>query len=385
MFYMWRIALKEPASVTSVPGEHMDPHLPIRRASSVLAPREFVPALFIVGVWSLQFISLTAQQALMGETTLVRNLAPRLLAGCVGVLISFGILRVHQHQEGKALAIRALTGFALAVCGALIHAAANFGIFQIFMPKENIERATLGTYLSATTFWFWCYFAISCLLLALVYSRELRERERELANLERLAQAAQLKALRYQINPHFMFNTLNSIAALVCTRENATAERMVESLGDFLRATLAIDPQEDHRLADELELQKLYLGIEKLRFPDRISVEFDVTPDALRALVPSLILQPLTENAVKHCVAVTSMETKLAISARIDGDRLAIRLINSPPEGVRRDRSTGVGLKNVAERLRARFGDDQRFQFGKRSDGSFEVELEIPLSFDEAA
>lgn len=347
--------------------------------------RDFTPALFIVGVWLLQFIAVTAQQLLMSEADALRNLAPRVLTACVGILISVGVLKIHEAQAGRSLILRALTGLGVAAAACSIHSAANFGIFQMFRGAENMQRATLESYLSATIFWFWCYFAISCLLLALVYSRELRERERELANLERLAQAAQLRALRYQINPHFMFNTLNSIAALICTRENATAERMVESLGDFLRATLAIDPQEDHRLGDELELQKLYLGIEKLRFPDRISVDFDVTPDALRALVPSLILQPLTENAVKHCVAVTSTETKLVINARADGERLAIRVINSPPQGARRDRSTGVGLKNVAERLHARFGKNQRFQCGKLSDGSFEVELEIPLSFDEAA
>jgi preprotein translocase subunit SecG len=347
--------------------------------------RDLTPALFIVGVWLLQFIAVTGQQLLMGQADALRNAGPRVLTACVGIVISVGVLKIHEMQAGRPLIFRALAGLGVAIVACFIHSAANFGIFQFFRGAENMERATLESYLSATIFWFWCYFAISCLLLALVYSRELRERERELANVERLAQAAQLKALRYQINPHFMFNTLNSIAALVCTRQNATAERMVESLGDFLRATLAIDPQEDHRLADELELQKLYLGIEQLRFPDRIAVDLDVTPEALRALVPSLILQPLAENAVKHCVAVTSTQTKLVIGARIDGDRLAIRLINSPPEGVRRDRSTGLGLNNVAERLRARFGDDQRFQFGKLSDGSFKVELEIPLSFDEAA
>jgi two-component system, LytTR family, sensor kinase len=346
---------------------------------------DFVPALFIVGVWSLQFISVTAQQLLMGESGASGFLAPRFLTACVGIAISAGILKVHEHQSGKPLIVRALTGLGLALAACPIHSAANFGIFQIFLGDLNMRRATLESYLSATAFWFWCYFAISSLLLALVYSRELGEREREFAKLERLAQAAQIKALRYQINPHFMFNTLNSIAALVSTRQNETAEHMVESLGDFLRATLAIDPQEDHRLDAELDLQKLYLGIEQLRFPDRISTTFDIQPASAGALVPSLILQPLTENVIRHCVAVSSGRTELVISSRTEGDRLIIRLTNSPPEGQRRDRSTGVGLKNVGERLRARFGDSQRFDFGKLTDGCFQVELQVPLSFDEAA
>jgi preprotein translocase subunit SecG len=321
----------------------------------------------------------------MGEDPVAPYLLPRFFTECVGILLSVVILKVHRRQAGRRLVSRAFTAFGVALLASPIHSAANLGIFQIFMGEENWRRATLGSYLSATTFWFWCYFAISCLLLALVYSRELREREREMAKLERLAQAAQIRALRYQINPHFMFNTLNSIAALVCTNQNQTAERMVEGLGEFLRATLAIDPQEDHRLSDELDLQKLYLGIEKLRFPDRISIAFDIERASTDALVPSLILQPLTENAIKHCVAVGSKRTELVISSRIAGERLVVRLTNSPPEGLRRDRSTGVGLKNVEERLRARFGDAQRFEFGKLADGSFQVELEIPLSFDEAA
>jgi hypothetical protein len=382
---MPRIALKQPASVTYLPGDVMKAH-PTIDYSAARAQRDFVPALFIVGVWTLQYIYLTAQQVLMGETTaLFRWIIPRLLTACVGILISFGILKVHKLQAGKPLAARALTGFALAVAACPIHAGANFGIFQIFFGAENERRATLETYLSATIFWFWCFFAIACLLLALVYSRELAEREREFAKLERLAQAAQIRALRYQINPHFMFNTLNSIAALVCTNQNAVAEQMVEGLGDFLRATLAIDPQEDHRLSDELKLQKLYLGIEQLRFPERIAVRFDIEPASSEALVPSLILQPLAENFVKHCVAVSSGRSELVIGSKVDEERLVVTLTNSPPEAERRDRSTGVGLKNVEERLRARFGDAQRFEFGKLADGSFQVELEIPLSFDEAA
>jgi preprotein translocase subunit SecG len=382
---MPRIALKQPASVTYLPGDVMKAHSGIDQSSPARAPGDLVPALFIVGVWSLQYMSVTAQQALMGEDPLAPYLLPRSFTECVGILLSVGILKVHRRQAGRRLVSRALTAFGVALLASPIHSAANLGIFQIFMGEENWRRATLGSYLSATTFWFWCYFAISCLLLALVYSRELREREREMAKLERLAQAAQIRALRYQINPHFMFNTLNSIAALVCTHQNQTAEQMVEGLGEFLRATLAIDPQEDHRLGDELDLQKLYLGIEKLRFPDRISIAFDIEPASTDALVPSLILQPLTENAIRHCVAVGSKRTELVISSTVADERLVIRLTNSPPEGLRRDRSTGVGLKNVAERLRARFGDAQRFEFGKLADGSFQVELEIPLSFDEAA
>jgi hypothetical protein len=345
-------------------------------------PLQYLPALMIAFFWVLQFATLTAQRMLMGEGDTRQYLLPRLLAACVGSLISILILKLHQRQSGKPLTLRALTALLASVVASLAHAAVNFLIFELFFGQENERTATLESYLNAVTFWFWCYFALSCLLLALVYSRELSEREREFAQLERLAQAAQLKALRYQLNPHFMFNTLNSIAALICTGENEIAERMVEGLGDFLRATLEIDPHEDHALDREIELQKLYLGIERLRFPQRLSFRLDVDPQTSTALVPSLILQPLTENAIKHCVAVSSSQTELVISSQIHSRRLVVCVTNSPPVGAtRRTGGTSVGLGNVEERLRARFGDAQRFQFGKLADGSFQVRMEIPLSF----
>ena len=146
------------------------------------------------------------------------------------------------------------------------------------MATKNSKRATIVAYASSLMYWYWCYLAISGLLLSLIYSRELAQRERDLAMVEQLAQTAQIRALRYQINPHFMFNTLNSIAALICTEENATAERMVENLGEFFRASLAVDPQDDHPLEQEVHLQSLYLAIEQLRYPDRVHYKVKIDP-----------------------------------------------------------------------------------------------------------
>ena len=351
--------------------EHADAQTPLR----------YLPGVFIVCFWMFQYAMATLSLVLMGEPGFGPFILPRAVVASAGALISVVILKVHERQPGRPLTIRALTALLLAVIGCFLHAAINFGVFQLFMGEANRRSATFESYLSSVTFWFWCYFALSALLLALVYSRQLGERERDLVRLEQLAQAAQLKALRYQLNPHFMFNTLNSIAALICTGENAVAERMVEALGSFLRSTLSIDPQDDHPLSDEIELQKLYLGIEELRFPERLAVHLEIAPDTCDALVPSLILQPLTENAIKHCVAVSSERTELLISSRAMTDRLIVRVSNSPPgNGSRGAPGVGVGLSNVAERLRARFGDAQRFWSGALADGSFEVQIEIPLS-----
>src|SRR5690606_13935264 len=139
--------------------------------------------------------------------------------------------------------------------------------------------------------------------LALCYAAAVRGAEREAAGFRAAAQAAELRALRYQVNPHFLFNTLNSLSSLVMTDKKEEAERMIINLATFFRTSLTGDPTEDVPLYEEIRLQRLYLDIETVRFPDRLKVEVDV-PDPLRtACVPGLILQPIVENAVKYGVS----------------------------------------------------------------------------------
>jgi two-component system LytT family sensor kinase len=342
--------------------------------------------LFIIALWIVQFVLLTVQRTLMGETDPWMMLIPRLLTSCVGVVISIGVWKFLGLQAGKSLWHRVLTAVCVPLVACVVHATANFAIFQTFLGQENYERATIVAYASSLLYWYWCYLAISGLLLSLIYSRELAQRERDLAKVEQLAQTAQIRALRYQINPHFMFNTLNSIAALICTEENATAEKMVENLGEFFRASLAVDPQDDHPLEQEVHLQSLYLAIEQLRYPDRVNYKLEIDPRASQALVPSLILQPLTENVFRHAVARSSARVALEIAANVDGELLVIEVSNSAPNGSKADSpGTGVGLNNVRERLRARFGKAQKFLAQRSDDGAFKVRLEIPLSFGAAA
>ncbi len=158
------------------------------------------------------------------------------------------------------------------------------------------------------------------MILALTYAADLAESEDRVAALLGLTHAAQLKALHYQLNPHFLFNTLNSVIALINSKRSVEAEMMVESLSDFLRSTLALDAASEIPLGMEIELQSLYLAIEKIRFPDRLNVTIDV-PDGLRdAMVPNLITQPLVENGIKYGVARNSGRVNLGIVAReVDG------------------------------------------------------------------
>jgi LytS/YehU family sensor histidine kinase len=154
---------------------------------------------------------------------------------------------------------------------------------------------------------------------------------------------------------------------------------MIEDLADFLRATLSTDPTEDIPLSRELELQSLYLAIEARRFPKRLTVEIDVSDEAARALVPSLVTQPLAENVVRHAVAQTRNRVLLRVVGRKVAEQLHLVVYNSRPDGVPRPGGTGVGLTNVAERLNARFGDAALFDASTQADGGYAVSISLPF------
>jgi LytS/YehU family sensor histidine kinase len=209
----------------------------------------------------------------------------------------------------------------------------------------------------------------------------LRAADRHAAMLAREAQEAQLRALRYQINPHFLFNTLNSLSSLILSQKTNVAERMLMNLSTFFRATLSADPTADVPLEEEIKLQRLYLDIEQIRFPDRLSVEVDV-PDALRsAQVPVLILQPIVENAVKYGVAKSKKPVRIRISAYEEAGRLHIK-VKDDGEAAPADLenpSTGVGLRNVCDRLIARYDNRAGCLHGPDPDGGYTVHLFMPV------
>ena len=201
------------------------------------------------------------------------------------------------------------------------------------------------------------------------YAKQLRAADRHAAMLAREAQEAQLRALRYQINPHFLFNTLNSLSSLILSQKTDVAERMLMNLSTFFRATLSADPTADVPLAEEIKLQRLYLDIEQIRFPDRLTVEIDV-PDSLQsARVPVLILQPIVENAVKYGVAKSRKSVRVGIIASEEAGRLHIKVKDDGEAQADDDGEggTGVGLKNVCDRLVARYGNRAGCMHGARS------------------
>jgi two-component system, LytTR family, sensor kinase len=224
--------------------------------------------------------------------------------------------------------------------------------------------------------------AWAALYLAFGYAAEVGAWERRAGELRAATQLAELRALRYQVNPHFLFNTLNSLSALVMAGRASEAERMIARMSTFFRTSLAGDPTDDVALRDEIELQRLYLEIEAVRFPDRLRFAFDV-PDAFGTVcVPGLILQPLVENAVKHGVARSRRLVTITVSARADADGLALTVTDDGAATASTADGTGVGLRNVADRLAARYGGEARCEWRPRLGGGFVATLWIPAVRD---
>ncbi len=212
------------------------------------------------------------------------------------------------------------------------------------------------------------------------YYRKNRERELHTSQLEGQLAQAQLKALKMQLHPHFLFNTLHSISALVHADPEA-AERMIARLSDLLRLTLDNEGTQEVSLKQELAFLEQYLEIERTRFPDRLSVEMDIDPAALDACVPNLILQPLVENAIRHGIAPRPEAGFVRIHAARENGVLRLQVRDDGP-GLTNDHKglrEGVGLANTRQRLTQLYGPDHRFEFANAPDGGLEVNLELPF------
>jgi sensor histidine kinase YesM len=230
--------------------------------------------------------------------------------------------------------------------------------------------------------------AWSALYYSINYYLLLEQQGDRLLRLESQASAAQLAMLRYQLNPHFLFNTLNSISTLVLLKQTEQANAMLSRLSSFLRYTLVNEPTAQVTLAQEVETLKLYLDIEKMRFEERLRPRFDIDPDAAKSRLPSLLLQPLVENAIKYAVTPQEEGADIDVSARRQGDRVVIRVVDSGPGAedhwVKAQQSTGVGLANIRDRLSQAYGADQRFETESNKHGGFSVTIEIPYQLEVA-
>jgi two-component system LytT family sensor kinase len=381
----------------------------------------------ILGFWLFYAMTVVAR-AFLGRdpATVLQN---KSLTVTAGIVLTFGIyliISIFAHgaplRRRAAVAILASLAAAAAMAGTLIFAdryqekpqdeihyvsAEGYRITELG-NSTRIERdrapplvvtwprvSALSGYeqfrIAADSMVGWLFFfmAWSAFYLAIKAQALALTAERRAADAESAAQAAQLRALRYQINPHFLFNTLNSLSSLVMTGRSDRAEAMLLALSTFFRSSLSLDPAADISLAQEIDLQRLYLEIEKARFPDRLKVEIDV-PEALQsARLPALILQPIVENAIKYGVSKTRQKMLIRIAGETLGDgRMMITISNQLANGGKNElpaathEGTGLGLANVSERLETRFGSRAGCRYGPMTGGGYKVTLTMPVQVD---
>jgi two-component system LytT family sensor kinase len=212
---------------------------------------------------------------------------------------------------------------------------------------------------------------------AMSFHREARDRQMQAVQLESLLHQAQLEALRSQLNPHFLFNALHSMAELVHS-DPKLAEQLIVRLGELLRQVLQSSHQAEVTLGEELDFIRGYVAIEQMRLGDRLSVHWDIDSAALQARVPSLVLQPLVENAIQHGIAAATGPGTLGITARRDGEFLALEVRDNGPGLARAEPTPGIGLANTRARLQRLYGERQRFEL--EAGNGLAVRLRIPLS-----
>ena len=254
---------------------------------------------------------------------------------------------------------------------------------MVFIHCDDCHRPTsiLG-YMWYLVSMLYLMLAWSGLYFGIKFSRQLREQREAALKAQAMAHEAQLKMLRYQLNPHFLFNTLNAISTLILDNRRDTANGMVGSLSAFLRYSLDSDPVQRVTLAQEIDATNLYLGIEQLRFGERLRVRLSVTPEARTALVPSLILQPLIENAVKYAVSKREEGGTIEIEARCVSGYLNIVLRDDGPgceNFNERQSGHGVGLRNTQERLHVLYGEEQTFSIANRAPRGCEIRMRLPF------
>lgn len=279
-------------------------------------------------------------------------------------------LNLRRDESGNLLVdvpLQGPGGTAAGTQSVIIEPAETLGDFW-----RKLLDVALGRYFLLLA-WASTYFA----LLAGVQARAAQRREEQFRS---AAKAAELRSLRYQVNPHFLFNTLNSLSALVMTGKTEAAETMIQTISRFYRHSLAAEPTADVALRDEFDLQRLYLKIEAVRFPTRLRAVFDLPQGLEDARLPGMILQPLVENSVKYAVSPVSRPVTITLAAREEFDRLVITVSDDGP-GVPQgaQHGFGIGLANVRDRLEARFGPDIGFASGPVP-GGYRSEIRIPLS-----
>ncbi|HEY2835080.1 MAG TPA: histidine kinase [Rhizomicrobium sp.] len=343
----------------------------------------------ILGFWIFYYLLNTVRMAVLPSEHQLDALPRRAAVTIIGIALTFAMYWILRRLEGRSMRVLLTTAFLAAIPAAFAYAYVNFAAFYVVAQTSSMmqelhdmrtkHESVMSVITESAVSWYFFIAAWGVLYVALSYAARVQGAERKAAVYRSEAQVAQLRALRYQINPHFLFNTLNSLSTLVLTLRTAEAERMIMNLSTFFRTSLTSDPAADVCLSDEIDMQLLYLDIEKIRFPDRLAVSVDVPDDLEDARVPGMILQPLVENSIKHGVAKSSRPVTVTIRARANGGSFHLTVEDDADGGLRFPPLSGVGLANVRDRLATRFDGAASVAFGPRDGGGFRCDLTLPL------
>lgn len=345
----------------------------------------------ILGLWLIYFILNTAHMAMGGHSGQIEMMGRRLAVSVIGAGITFLLYLMLRSLEERPLPVMVTAAVLASIPASIAYAAANFAAFYLVAPADSLlqelsmmqakHQGIPTEILEGALSWYFFIVAWCVFYIALSYAARVGQAERAAAAYRSEAQSAQLRALRYQINPHFLFNTLNALSTLVLKQRTAEADAMISNLATFFRSSLTSDPGADVTLADEIRMQRLYLDIEKVRFPDRLKLAIAVPDDLQDALVPGMILQPLVENAIRHGVARSTGTVTLAIRASSRDGVLTLVVEDDAAGATPVAGGSGLGLKNVGDRLAIRFGAGASAVYGPLRDGGFQVSLSMPLKF----
>jgi two-component system, LytTR family, sensor kinase len=274
----------------------------------------------------------------------------------------------------------------------IIHLAIYMLILAVLRERDLMESSkSMSTFVALITrlnfgMRIWSYLMLAAFAYAADFYQRYQEGTMRTSQLETQLAQAQLQALKMQLHPHFLFNTLNSISALLHKNPDA-ADRMIARLGDFLRLTLRNSGTQEVTMQQELEFLKCYLDIERIRFQDRLTVEINVQPEATTAKVPNLILQPVVENAIRHGIVTHNEPGRIEISAHCINGWLEMKVTDNGPGLARTkdgvvDITEGVGIKNTRSRLQQLYGETYKFELADAAGGGLEVRVRIPLRLE---
>ncbi len=344
----------------------------------------------ILGFWLFYILIATTQSLITGWPDQVEMAQRRLAVTIAGIGITFLLYFILRRADHRPFGTRIAVAFVAAIPAAIAIALTNYYMFNLYRPEDiHSDQAMIREMSTHAKMWknvadiavsrYFFLSAWSALYLAISYAAETREAERRIAGFAQAAKEAEIRALRYQVNPHFLFNTLNSLSSLVMTGRTNEAESMIMNLSTFYRTSLSGDPMDDVLLSEEVRLQRLYLDIEAVRFPERLRTEIDVPEELMNLCVPGLILQPLVENAIKYGVSGVNRPVTISITARSERGKLVLTVTDDGKGPANTDdHGTGVGLANVRDRLQARFGSRAGLVSHAPKEGGFQVTLAMP-------